>query len=79
MKTFWVKLKPLASNKCTLVPAFMNRTHLPLTHENEQALLPPDAKPSGPGRQRRWGKAAPSVPLSDQLQFTLTGNCHDAQ
>lgn len=32
MKTLCVKLKPLASNKCTLVPASMKRIHIPLTH-----------------------------------------------
>lgn len=40
MKTFCVKLKPLASNKCTLVPASMKRNHPPLTNTKGVSASP---------------------------------------
>lgn len=40
VKTFSVKLKPLASNKCTLVPASMKRIHPPLTNAKWVSAAP---------------------------------------
>ncbi|EGW02875.1 hypothetical protein I79_012557 [Cricetulus griseus] len=64
-ETFCVKLKPLASNKCTLVPASMERLHLPLTNAKmskcSSRLLTPRSLDLWFSKQVT-GKVASSVP-----------------
>lgn len=80
-ETFCIKLKPLASNKCILVPASMERIHLSLTNAKmskcSSRLLPPHTLWTCDSLSRSQGKWLPQCHQSSHLQFILTGNCHD--
>lgn len=78
---FSVKLKPLPSNKCTLVPASMKGIRLPLTNAKMSKCSSPLLTPHSLDlcfSKQVTGKVIPQSHQSNQLQFTFTGNCHDA-